>query len=90
METSTVNHRGASKTGEQVFADEQPDGHESKHFCNRVGRILTCSQIAEELYTKGWISYPRTETDSFDKGIDLKALIQKQTHDQVWGPYAQG
>lgn len=90
METSTVNHRGASKTWEQVFAYEQPDGYESEQFRGRTGRILTRSQIAEELYTKGWISYPRTETDSFDKGIDLKALIQKQTHDQVWGDYAQG
>ena len=46
-------------------------------------------QIAEDLYTKGWISYPRTETDQFDKGIDLKKLIEKQVPDQAWGPYAQ-
>lgn len=47
-------------------------------------------QVAESLYNKGWISYPRTETDQFDKGIDLRALIQKQTQDNAWGPYAQG
>ncbi|SLM39842.1 dna topoisomerase iii [Lasallia pustulata] len=47
-------------------------------------------KIAEDLYTKGWISYPRTETDQFDKGIDLKKLIEKQVQDHVWGPYAQG
>ena len=41
------------------------------------------------MYTKGWISYPRTETDQFDKGIDLKRLIEKQTQDQNWGAYAQ-
>ncbi len=46
--------------------------------------------IAESLYNKGWISYPRTETDQFDKGIDLRALIQKQAQDNHWGPYAQG
>ncbi|MCJ1398143.1 DNA topoisomerase [Xylographa trunciseda] len=46
-------------------------------------------KIAEDLYTKGWISYPRTETDQFDKGIDLKKLIEKQVQDQTWGPYAQ-
>ncbi|MCJ1359353.1 MAG: DNA topoisomerase [Icmadophila ericetorum] len=46
--------------------------------------------VAESLYMKGWISYPRTETDQFDKGIDLKALIQKQVQDNNWGPYAQG
>lgn len=45
--------------------------------------------IAEGLYNKGFISYPRTETDRFDKGINLRALVQKQTSDQRWGPYAQ-
>jgi DNA topoisomerase-3 len=30
---------------------------------------------AEKLYTRGFISYPRTETDQFDKTIDLKRLV---------------
>ncbi|KAI9816446.1 MAG: DNA topoisomerase [Pycnora praestabilis] len=47
-------------------------------------------KIAEELYTKGWISYPRTETDQFDRGMDLRRLIEKQTNDHNWGPFAQG
>ncbi|KAK0765479.1 hypothetical protein N5P37_001414 [Trichoderma harzianum] len=46
--------------------------------------------IAEGLYNKGFISYPRTETDRFDKGMNLRALVQKQTTDQRWGPFAQG
>lgn len=46
-------------------------------------------KIAEDLYTKGWISYPRTETDQFDQGMDLRALVQKQTTDGNWGPFAQ-
>ncbi|KAL4881129.1 DNA topoisomerase [Aspergillus karnatakaensis] len=47
-------------------------------------------KVAETLYTKGFISYPRTETDQFDKGIDLKKLVEKQLPDQNWGQYAQG
>ncbi|EAW11515.1 DNA topoisomerase 3 [Aspergillus clavatus NRRL 1] len=47
-------------------------------------------RIAEALYTKGFISYPRTETDQFDKGIDLKKLIEKQFPDGNWGDYARG
>ncbi|TVY57360.1 DNA topoisomerase, partial [Lachnellula suecica] len=47
-------------------------------------------KIAEDLYTKGFISYPRTETDRFDKGMDLQALVAKQTTDNRWGPFAQG
>lgn len=51
---------------------------------------LTDLQAAEKLYTKGFISYPRTETDQFDKAIDLKKLIEKQLPDNNWGGYAQG
>ena len=36
-------------------------------------------KIAEKLYTSGFISYPRTETDVFDKTIDLKRLIANLT-----------
>jgi DNA topoisomerase III len=46
-------------------------------------------QIAEQLYTKGWISYPRTETDQFDRDMDLRTIIQKQAQDDMWGPFAQ-
>ncbi|KAI1878085.1 uncharacterized protein JN550_000267 [Neoarthrinium moseri] len=44
---------------------------------------------AESLYNKGFISYPRTETDRFDKGMNLQALVQKQTPDNRWGQFAQ-
>lgn len=45
--------------------------------------------VAESLYNKGFISYPRTETDRFDKGMNLRALVQKQTQDNRWGQFAQ-
>ncbi|KAF2176453.1 DNA topoisomerase 3-beta [Zopfia rhizophila CBS 207.26] len=44
---------------------------------------------AEALYTKGWISYPRTETDQFDKDMDLRSLVAKQQQDDRWGTFAQ-
>lgn len=46
-------------------------------------------QLAEKLYQKGFLSYPRTETDQFDKDFDFTALIRKQTYDNVWGAQAQ-
>lgn len=46
-------------------------------------------KVAEDLYTKGWISYPRTETDQFDRGMDLRVLVSRQTQDGRWGPFAQ-
>ena len=45
--------------------------------------------IAEELYNKGYISYPRTETNEFEQGFNLNALIQKQVGSPQWGDYAQ-
>jgi len=45
---------------------------------------------AEGLYQKGFISYPRTETDRFDRGINLRLLVEKQTPNNRWGPFAQG
>ncbi|PWY91055.1 DNA topoisomerase III [Aspergillus heteromorphus CBS 117.55] len=49
----------------------------------------TIMKVAEGLYTKGFISYPRTETDQFDKAIDLKKLVEKQLPDGNWGQYAR-
>ncbi|KAH7082299.1 DNA topoisomerase 3-beta [Paraphoma chrysanthemicola] len=46
-------------------------------------------KVAEDLYTKGWISYPRTETDQFDLGMDLRALVGRQAQDNSWGTFAQ-
>lgn len=46
--------------------------------------------VAEKLYTKGFISYPRTETDQFPREFDFQTLIQRQTQDNAWGQYAQG
>ncbi|KAL4241091.1 DNA topoisomerase 3-alpha [Mactra antiquata] len=45
-------------------------------------------KIAEKLYTNGFISYPRTETNMFTKEIDLATLVQHQTVDPNWGEFA--
>ncbi|KAF2005044.1 DNA topoisomerase III [Amniculicola lignicola CBS 123094] len=45
-------------------------------------------QLAEKLYQKGFISYPRTETDQFDQGMDLRGLVQKQAQGGCWADYA--
>ena len=45
-------------------------------------------KIAEELYTSGLISYPRTETEIFKEGTDLRGLISQQLPSQQWGAFA--
>ncbi|XP_039630894.1 DNA topoisomerase 3-alpha [Polypterus senegalus] len=47
-------------------------------------------KIAEKLYTQGFISYPRTETNIFPKGLNLSSLVEQQTLDDRWGAFAQG
>ncbi|WFD41484.1 DNA topoisomerase [Malassezia psittaci] len=41
--------------------------------------------VAEALYQRGLLSYPRTETDQYDKDMDFQNLLAKQTSDQAWG-----
>ncbi|EDX05523.1 GD24215 [Drosophila simulans] len=45
--------------------------------------------IAEKLYTKGFISYPRTETNQFSKEFALAPLVEMQTGHRDWGAFAQ-
>ena len=45
-------------------------------------------KVAEDLYRRGIISYPRTETDSFGPGTDLRGLVELQTPHPEWGNYA--
>ena len=46
-------------------------------------------EIAEKLYQEGYLSYPRTETDTFKQGFDLQNLIRAQLADSRWSAYAQ-
>lgn len=58
----------------------------------RASRFLSMSsehtmKIAEELYQRGILSYPRTETDYFKDGIDLKGLLEEHRGHDQWGEY---
>lgn len=58
----------------------------SKFFRMSAKKAL---DVAEKLYNKGWISYPRTETDRFPAAMDLKIIIDKQKQSSKWGLYCE-
>ncbi|SBS85807.1 DNA topoisomerase 3, putative [Plasmodium ovale] len=48
-----------------------------------------CMNIAEKLYNKGYISYPRTETNYFMDTMNLQKLVQELGKNNIFGFYAQ-
>ncbi|KAJ2375678.1 DNA topoisomerase 3-alpha, partial [Coemansia sp. RSA 2607] len=65
---------------------------ELQKCCSRFLRISpdAVMTLAEQLYNQGFISYPRTETDQFDRAMNLQELVNKLTlMPQHLGDYAR-
>ncbi|KAF9976447.1 DNA topoisomerase [Actinomortierella ambigua] len=83
---TNVTSRSTSKWRPLPLTTVELQKNGSKYLSISSDRVMA---VAEALYQKGWISYPRTETDEFDAKYDLRALVEKQTNDGTWGEYAQ-
>ena len=77
-----------------VYAKPQFDQYvvEKGAAASRFGPCNWCTwktmKIAEKLYTSGFISYPRTETNIFPKELNLRPLVDAQAGDPRWGTFA--
>ena len=59
----------------------------------KKGRMLGLTakeimSVAEKLYLKGYISYPRTETNIFPKSLDLRPMVEAQQRDNRFTTFA--
>ncbi|GMN59693.1 hypothetical protein TIFTF001_028789 [Ficus carica] len=46
-------------------------------------------QVAERLYTRGFISYPRTESTAYPSSFDFKGTLGALVQNPSWGNYVQ-
>eukprot|EP00933_Yihiella_yeosuensis_P022632 TRINITY_DN1779_c0_g1_i1.p1 TRINITY_DN1779_c0_g1~~TRINITY_DN1779_c0_g1_i1.p1 ORF type:complete len:858 (+),score=171.26 TRINITY_DN1779_c0_g1_i1:68-2641(+) len=45
--------------------------------------------MAERLYLDGYLTYPRTETNTYPPNFDLQGAVRAQANHPAWGQYAQ-
>ncbi len=58
----------------------------SKYLNIRAKQAL---DVAEELYRRGYISYPRTETEIYSPKLNLKGKVEMLAKHPIYGDYAQ-
>lgn len=85
---ATVTH-----CNERPTTRQRPIPLNTIDFQMRASRFLRMSSdqamaVAEALYQRGILSYPRTETNFFQEGIELLNLIGDHRQHPDWGPYA--
>uniref|UniRef100_A0A914GU42 DNA topoisomerase n=1 Tax=Globodera rostochiensis TaxID=31243 RepID=A0A914GU42_GLORO len=58
----------------------------SRYLKMNVKRVV---ESAEKLYQRGFISYPRTETNCYSAEYDLDTIVTRLTQNNEWGHFAR-
>jgi DNA topoisomerase-3 len=45
-------------------------------------------RIAEQLYTAGLLSYPRTESSAYPATFEFRVILKEHTRHPIWGEYS--
>ena len=82
-----------TQCNERPTTRQRPVPLNTIEFQMRASRFLRMSSdvamaVAEGLYQRGILSYPRTETNFFQEGIELLGLVGDHRNHPDWGPYA--
>jgi DNA topoisomerase III len=64
---------------------------ELQKLCSSIYKISShkVMEISESLYNKGYISYPRTETDAFSANFNFNTILNKLSSDNSFSEIAQ-
>jgi DNA topoisomerase-3 len=46
-------------------------------------------EVMEKLYNRGFLSYPRTETNSFNPTINLKEIVSRLKDEEIYADFCQ-
>ncbi len=94
IEGSTNNEVRAivTKCDAKPTSKARPTPLNTIELTKRASRFLKMGSertmaVAEALYMRGIISYPRTETDFFKEGTDLRQLLDDHRNNSTWGEF---
>ncbi|XP_057959790.1 DNA topoisomerase 3-beta isoform X2 [Malania oleifera] len=86
VEVTNVSEKEESKT--------RPSGLNTVNLLKVASSALgfgpqMAMQLAERLYTQGFISYPRTESTAYPSSFDFRGTLGVQVNNPTWGSYVQ-
>jgi len=82
-----------TKLDTKTKKEKPPEPFNTTSFIRATNKIgytaASAMSIAEDLYTQGYISYPRTDNTVYPKSLDLKELIEKFVGSPEFGDMAE-